>query len=136
MRDNVVVNNRSIQNKIYSGSDRTRFSSKLKSNYWTKAFESNYFINEEFYYILKNGYSYFLSSRYIQGRDESSLNGYGMMRLIDRNSLINGAMLLGSDKAEIQQSLGVRPVIIIPKSICNIRQGGNNGETYHIEPKG
>ena len=97
-----------------------------------------YFINENLYRVVFTDTSdnYWISSRYTEGSGTEAANWEFGMSVMLGQQLAKGILYKGDGAEAEVTSCGLRPVIIIPKTSCNIRPGGTNGETYHIEPKG
>ena len=141
MGESQVVENRSKQSKTYTGTNKPITPIQPISNYWTfpgtgAIYEENLIATQLYNLIAtENGGYYWLSSRYTSGEGTANTNWYFGMMSMRGDRLVNGQLYRGDNQETGQTSSGVRSVVIIPKISCNIRPGGNNGESYHIEPK-
>ena len=141
MGESQVAENRSKQSEIHTGTNKPITPIQPISNYWTfpgsgQMYEENLVATALYDVIVPSTTTYYwLSSRYAQGESAVGEGWYfGMMRMLGA-TLSNGQLYRGNNETSEVTSCGVRPVVIIPKTSCNIRPGGNNGESYHIEPK-
>ena len=140
MGESQVVGNRSKQSKTYTGTNKPVTPIQPIANYWNFTdgeINKDYFDNPKLYDLLitPNNGIYWLSSRYAYGTSATSWF-FGMMWIRPDGKMAEGKLYESNNAEAAVSGCGIRPIISVPKTSCNIRQGGTNGETYHIEPRG
>ena len=140
MGESQVVENRSKQGAVVTGTGKPMTPIQPIANYWNFTngdISPDYFDNAKIYDLIvtPNAGMYWLSSRYAYGTSATDWF-FGMMWILGPEAeMSEGQLYRSNNEAGSVPNCGIRPIISIPKSSCNIRQGGTNGETYHIEPK-
>ena len=149
MGDGVVLEHRSMQEKELTGAQTTITPVSPLINYWSYTFNrsGDGLANPDFYKLLvrpaeeaNDNSNYWLSSRSTE--KESNTKWHFGLQKIESQTLTSGRLYTSTVAAtptgteSTINNAGIRPVVIIPKSSCIISNGGDNGETYHIQPRG
>ena len=148
MGEGTYIENRSVQKELVTGTKQSITPLSPLVNFWTYTFNRSGegLVNPEYYKLLvrpaveaNDNTNYWLSSRSLEAESKTKWH-FGLQRIEDK-TLTSGRLYSETTAAtptETQNTVnnnGVRPVVIIPKSSCIISNGGDNGETYHIQPR-
>lgn len=149
MGDSAEINHRSMQEQEWTGDNTTITPVLPLINYWSYTFNrsGDGLANPDFYKLLvrpaeeaNDNSNYWLSSRSTE-KESDTLWHFGLQKV--ESQVLTSGRLYSSTVAATPtatestiNNAGIRPVVIIPKSSCIISNGGENGETYHIQPRG
>lgn len=148
MSDSGRIENRSKQVQEATGTAKTITEVSPLINYWGYTFNRSGegLVSPDYYKLLNrpaadvnDNSNYWLSSRSTEADSATSFH-FGL-QMVQGQNLASGRLYSSTVAATptatetAVNSAGIRPVVIIPKSSCIISNGGDNGETYHIQPR-